>query len=263
MFFDTHAHLDADEFDKALNDLLPAWRNDGLADVLAVATSLQSSRRCIEIAGQFPEVWASAGIHPNYCHEAADNDLAAIRPMLDHPRVVAIGETGLDKYWDFAPFDRQIEFFTAQIRLSHESGLPFIVHSRDCDAEMLQHLRAMTVDGRLNGVMHSFCGSAEMAEQCLGWGMMISFSGMLTYPRNDGLRETAARIPRERLMVETDAPWLSPHPHRGVKPNTPAMVRHTIGVLAECHGCSPKEMTDLTRENALRFFNVKDRQSPE
>ena len=232
MLFDSHAHLDSKEFQKELAGHIDDWVQQGVTGILAVATSLDSSLHCISIAEQFAQVYASAGFHPNYCQDATEQQWRELTTLLDHPRVVALGETGLDKYWNDCPFERQVDFFQRHIRLSHETGMPFIVHMRDCEAEMIDVLERTTDKGGHNGIMHSFCGSQAAVDKCLEWGMMISFSGMVTYPANNELREIAATVPSDRLLIETDSPWLSPHPHRKVRPNTPALVRHTAECLA-------------------------------
>jgi TatD DNase family protein len=260
MLFDTHAHLDAGEFSNDLDQRIMEWFQGGISGILAVSTSAKSSQASIEIARRHPSVYASAGIHPNYCHEATEQDWERIKLLASCREVVALGETGLDKYWNFAPFERQQDFFGRHIALSHETGLPFIVHMRDCESEMLQMLERTANNGRLNGIMHSFCGSAMAAEQCLEWGMMISFSGMATYPKNSEIRDIARDIPAGRLLLETDAPWLSPHPVRGVKPNTPALMRHTAMCLAEVRGISLPELAETTSANARRIFRIDSRQ---
>ncbi len=256
MLFDTHAHLDSREFQNDLPGQIDNWIQQGVSGILAVATNLDSTLRCISIAERFPQVYASAGFHPNYCREATDEQWQTLKPLIDHRRVVALGETGLDKYRDDCPFDRQIDFFERHIQLSHESGLPFIVHMRDCEQEMLDVLQRSTDKGRHNGIMHSFCGSQATADRCLEWGMMISFSGMVTYPRNDELREIARTIPGDRLLIETDAPWLSPHPYRKVRPNTPALVRHTAECLAMIRHETCDAIFATTDANARRLFGL-------
>ncbi len=257
MLFDTHSHLDSPEFSESLPAVIDSAVDHGVTRILTVATDLRSTHASIQIAEQYTSVYAAAGIHPNHCQDATDAHWKEIQSLLTHPRVVALGETGLDKHWDFCPLERQQDFFARHIRLSHETGLPFIVHMRDCEPEMLQALERNTARGQLNGIMHSFCGSAAAAQQCLEWGMMISFAGMLTYPKNTELRRVAATIPADRLLLETDSPWLSPHPHRRVRPNTPAMMRHTLECLAETRREGIDELEHTTTENALRLFGIE------
>ncbi len=257
MLFDTHAHLDDEQLAESTAEILADAREHDVTHVLTVSTTLASCYRSLKLCETCPEVWAAVGIHPNSCHEANRQQWKEVCELAKHPRVVAIGETGLDGYWDFCPMDLQREYFLRHIELSHATGLPFIVHMRDCEPEMLEMLDAATdPGGRLNGIMHSFCGSQQAAETCLDWGMHISFAGMVTYKKNDELRAIAATIPDDRLLVETDSPYLSPHPARGQRPNTPALVRHTVQCLAETRNTSFDELADITSKNALRLFQI-------
>ncbi len=262
MLFDTHAHLDSEEFTHTLADVVEAAVRSGVTRVLTVATSLDSSLASLEIASRWPSIYASVGIHPNYCHEATDGDWEKIAELANHPRVVALGETGLDMHWDFCPFELQLEYFERHIRLSGETGLPFIVHMRDCEEEMMVVLERFAKAVDLNGIMHSFCGSAEALDRCLEWGMSISFAGMVTYPKNDELRRLATRVPCDRLLVETDSPWLSPHPHRKVRPNTPSLVRHTLDCLAAARREDPESLAAATFTNACRLFRIEPTDCP-
>lgn len=256
MLFDTHAHLDSPEFADDLAGVVESAMGSGVSRILTVATDLASSYRSIRISETWESVHAAIGIHPNHCQDASPAEWQEIAGLHAHPRVVALGETGLDKHWDFCPFPLQVEYFERHIRLSHDSGLPFVVHMRDCEPEMLETLSRLTDQGRLNGIMHSFCGSQEAVERCLDWGMMISFAGMVTYPKNGELREVARRVPEDRLLVETDSPWLSPHPVRKMRPNTPALVRHTLECLAASRGVDPLDLAQATTDNAMRLFRL-------
>src|SRR6185436_8281557 len=169
-------------------------------------------------------------IHPNYLAEAKPGDWPVVEQLAASRRVVAIGETGLDRHWDFTPFDLQQDYFARHMRLAHERGLPFIVHMRDCEDDIMVALReeaarrggGSAANGPLRGVMHSFTGDAPMAAECIALGMHISFAGMVTYKKSQALRECAATIPADRLLIETDCPYLSPEPVRGKRPNEPA-----------------------------------------
>jgi TatD DNase family protein len=256
MLFDTHAHLDDEQLLGRTDELVADARRHGVTRILTVSTSLASCYRSLQLAGQFEGVYAAVGIHPNCCHEALPAHWQEIGKLIDRPGVVALGETGLDRYWDFCPWELQQEYFLRHIRLSRDSGLPFIVHMRDCETEMLATLDRAREGGTLHGVMHSFCGSAEAARQFLEWGMYISFAGMVTFKKNHGLRESAAGIPEDRLLVETDSPYLSPHPCRSQRPNTPALVRYTLQCLAEARGVPEQDLARRTTENALRLFGI-------
>ena len=258
---DTHAHLaDSDLIDKLPNVLANSIAHD-VHRILCVAVDADSldgidaiHRQCEQIAPDKPKLWSSVGIHPNYAQNEKPGDWEKIVAKSNDACVCALGETGLDKYWDDCPFDIQRSNFGRHWALSRQTGLPVIVHSRDCDREMLDSLRQEYRNGPLLGVMHSFCSSYEMAMECIDMGLYISFSGMLTYKKNDGLRQIAARLPIDRLMVETDAPYLSPEPKRGSRPNEPAYVSYTGRVLADLHSKTESEMARVTTENAMRLF---------
>lgn len=255
---DTHCHLDEEGFAHELDEVVAAAVDNGVAAIVTIGTSVASSRRSIELAERFPGVvYAAVGIHPNYTADAKPGDWEIIEELARHARVVAVGETGLDRYWDYAPIALQQDYFERHLVLSEQVGKPFIVHCRDADEETRKQLRDAAQAGRpLNGVMHSFCQSAESAAELLKLGMFISFTGMLTFKRNLELRELAASLPIDRLFVETDAPYLAPMPNRG-KRNEPAFVRHTLECLAECHGVTPEEMARQTTANACAFFGIE------
>ena len=257
MLFDTHAHLDDEQLISDTAAILADAEKHQVTRILSVSTTLASCYQTVQLASDHEAVFAAIGIHPNHCHETNLNQWNEIRTLIDRPKVVAIGETGLDGHWDYCPMSIQKEYFLRHIELSHSSGLPFIVHMRDCESQMMETLEAARNDqGQLNGVMHSFCGSLEAAIQCLDWGMYISFAGMVTYKKNSELREIAAGIPVDRLLVETDSPYLSPHPCRGQRPNTPALVRHTLNCLAETRSIVADELARITTNNALRLFQI-------
>src|SRR6476469_9108903 len=207
--FDTHAHLDQPEFDADRDEVIARARDAGVENFLAVGISAGTSAAGVTLAGNYDAVHAAVGMQPNYLAEAAPGDWDRIVTMLDEPGVIAIGETGLDRYWDFTPFDMQRDYFDRHIRLSQERGLPFIVHMRDCDEDILIMLREAHQRGPLNGVMHSFTGSRAMADECLAMGLYISFAGMVTFKKSAELRAIAAAVPDNRILVETDAPYLS------------------------------------------------------
>ncbi len=191
--------------------------------------------------------------------EAAPGDFLLIEEMASAPRVVAIGETGLDRHWSFTPFDVQQESFARHMRLAAIRDLPFIVHMRECEPEMIAAIRsAYEEHGLLRGVMHSFTGDAAMAAECMARGLHISFAGMVTYKKSQALRDCAATIPDDRLLVETDSPYLSPEPVRSIRRNEPAHVRHTAQCLAKVRGMSVEELAAITTANARRLFKIAD-----
>lgn len=256
---DTHAHLDAEAFRTDLEGVLSAATDAGVQSIFSIGITLQTSLAAVELATRHDNVFAVVGIQPNYAAEAGPDDLEQIEVLLSSPKVVGIGETGLDKYWDFAPLDKQADYFDEHLRLAKKHRLPFIVHCRDAEDEVVEQLTRFADGEELTGVMHSFCGDAATAGACLNLGLHLSFSGMLTYKKNKSLREVAAGVPLDRLLIETDAPYLVPTPKRGkVKRNEPALVRHTCEVLADVHGKTPEEMGAITTANARRLFKLDE-----
>jgi TatD DNase family protein len=252
--YDTHAHLADEQLAADSEGVVERAAAAGVTQILAVGTTAAGSRACLELARRLPGVRASAGIHPNHAAEAQPGDWDEVVRLSGEAEVVALGETGLDLYWRDTPLAVQQDFFDRHIRLSQASGLPFIVHLRETAAEILAMLHAARARGELRGVMHSFTGNAEQAAEFLNLGMHISFAGMVTYKKSADLRAVAAGIPAERLLVETDSPYLSPEPHRGQRPNEPARVVHTARCLAEVRGISLEELAQQTTANAEALF---------
>jgi TatD DNase family protein len=268
---DTHAHLDQEEFDQDRADAIARAADAGVLAVVAVGTTAQSSEATVRIAERFDGVWAAVGIQPNYAGQAERGDWDRIVELAAHPRVVALGETGLDRYWDHTPLDVQQDYFDRHLRLAATRALPVVIHMRDCGADILAMLRdAHRRDGSLRGVMHSFTvdsqwtthgdagqprDAAELAAECVALGLYISFAGMVTYKKSDDLRRVATTVPAERILVETDSPYLSPHPLRGRR-NEPAHVMHTARLLAEVRGTSADEFAAQTTANARRVFRL-------
>jgi TatD DNase family protein len=252
--FDTHAHLDQSEFDNDRDAIIERARAAGVANIVTVGISADTSAAAIELASRYPGVHAAVGMQPNYLKDAKPGDWDRIVKMLGEPGVVAIGETGLDRYWDFTPFEMQQDYFDRHLRLSQERGLPFIVHIRNCDEDSLAMLREAHARGPLRGVMHSFTGSRATAEECLAMGLCISFAGMVTFKKSTELREIAAAVPDDRILIETDSPYLSPEPVRKIQRNEPAQVLHTATKLAEVRGSTLEAFAELTSANAKRLF---------
>ena len=258
--FDTHAHLSYPQLAKIQETVLENARSNGLVGICAIATDLQSSYACASLAELHDGVYASVGIHPNDAHNANLDHWKEIQQLSKKENVVALGETGLDRYWDDCPFEIQQEWFAKHIQFSHESGLPLVVHMRECEQDILESFRVHQNNGRINGIMHSFTGSLETAEQCLELGMYISFAGMVTYKNAADLREVARQIPLDRILVETDSPFLTPHPHRGKRPNQPHMVQHTAACLADLHSLTLEAFSERTTENAQSVFGLSERE---
>ena len=252
---DSHAHLDQEEFDSDRAEVIARAIAAGVETIVGVGVSTASSAATIRLAAEQPAVFAAVGIQPNYCAQAQLGDWDRIVELAASPKVVAIGETGLDRYWDYTPFAVQQDYFDRHIRLSQERNLPFIIHTRESDAEVVAMLTAARRRGPLRGVMHSFTGTTATAEECMKLGMHISFAGMVTFEKSVDLRTVAAGIPNDWILIETDSPYLSPHPLRG-KRNEPANLVHTARLLAEVRGQSPEQFAEQTTANAHRLFGL-------
>lgn len=257
-WFDTHAHLDQPEFAADLADVLARARQAGVRTVVAIGTTAASSAACVALAAAHEGVFCAVGIQPNYCAQAGADDWEQITALAEQPGVVALGETGLDRYWHYTPFAQQQEYFDRHLQLAQRRQLPVVIHTRDCDAEVLAMLRAARSRGPLRGVMHSFTGTAATARECVELGLHISFAGMVTYKKSTELRAVAAEVPSDRLLLETDSPYLAPQPVRG-KRNEPAYLVHTAAVVAEVRGVPLAELAVQTTANARRLFGITAR----
>ncbi|MBX7166527.1 MAG: TatD family hydrolase [Pirellulales bacterium] len=253
--FDTHCHLDQEEFDVDREAVIRRAQQQGVSGVVTIGVNAASSQSAVRLAEQYAGVYAAVGIHPNYCAQVAPDEWDTIAQLARHPRVVALGETGLDYFRDYAPAATQEDYFDRHLRLSQLTGLPFIVHTRTSEQRVMEMLQAAAARGPLHGIMHSFTGDAVMAERCLGLGLFISFAGMVTFKKSEDLRAVARSIPDERLLIETDAPYLAPQPVRG-KRNEPANLAYTAECLAQVRGCSPDELAAQTTANARRVFRL-------
>jgi TatD DNase family protein len=250
---DTHLHLDEEAFRTDQDAVVARALEAGVGTMLTIGITAATSSAAVELAQTYPSVYAAVAIQPNYVSQAAPGDWEAVQELVTRPKVVAVGETGLDRYWDYAPFDLQVEFFDKHLDLARRLGLPFIVHCREAEKDVVAQLQRAAEKGPLRGVMHSFSGDAETAMACVELGLFISFAGMLTFKKNDALRAVAAQVPLDRLLVETDAPYLAPTPYRG-KRNEPAYVRHTAEVLAGVRKLTLEEIAETTTTNGRRLF---------
>jgi TatD DNase family protein len=253
MLIDTHAHLDQEEFDADRADVIARAVASGVEQIVAVGVTADSTEAAVHLAADHPAVFAAVGIQPNYCGQAQLGDWERVLKLVDSPKVVAIGETGLDRHWDYSPFDLQQDYFDRHLRLAQERDLPFVVHTRESDADVLVMLREARSRGPLKGVMHSFTGTAATAAECVELGLYISFAGMVTFKKSNDLRAVAAGVPDDRILIETDSPYLSPDPLRG-KRNEPANLIHTARLLAEVRKVSFEDFARQTTQNAQAFF---------
>jgi TatD DNase family protein len=259
MLFDTHAHLDQEEFDADRTAVIDRARQAGVELILAVGVDLASSRKNLLLAEQHAEIFAAAGIHPNSAAQADPGDWDQIVELADHPRVVAVGETGLDRYRDHTPFALQQEYFDRHLGLSQERNLPVVIHCRDAADDLMPMLRRAAARAPLKGILHAFSGNAQMAQECLDLGLHISFAGNATYKNKkfQDLRLAAAAVPLDRLLIETDSPYLTPEPLRGRKKrNEPAFVAYTAEFLAQLRGESVLELKRQTTLNGRHLFGI-------
>jgi len=255
-FIDTHAHLDNEKFQGDLPAVLERAGAAGVRHIITFATTAADSAACIKLAAQFPTLFATVGIQPNNVGQAAPGDWDEVARLVSRERVVAVGETGLDRHWQDTPFPQQEEYFGRHLELARKHDLPVVIHCREAEADVVRMLREdYDRHGPVRGVMHSFTGDFQTAEACLALGLYISFAGMITYKNAQALREVAGRIPRDRLLVETDSPYLAPVPMRG-KRNEPAFVLHTAGCLATLHGMDAAAMAVQTTRNAQDLFKI-------
>jgi TatD DNase family protein len=253
---DTHAHLDDDRFADDLPAVLDRAAAVGVVRAVAIGTTAPSSAACVVLAGRHPTLAASVGIQPNHVAEAAATDWDEVVRLVTRPGVVAVGETGLDRHWDYTPFPQQEEYFARHLGLARRHGLAVVIHCREAEADVVRMLREdHERHGPVRGVMHSFTGDAATAAACLAMGLHVSFAGMVTYKNAGDLREVARGVPADRLLVETDSPYLAPVPVRGQR-NEPAYVRHTAECLAAVRGVAPDELAAETTRNARALFGL-------
>jgi TatD DNase family protein len=256
MWIDTHAHLDDERFAADLPEVLDRAQRAGVAHVVAVATTAPSSQACVGLAERHPLLRATVGIQPNHVAEAASDAWDKVVRLVDHPAVVALGETGLDRYWDYTPFTQQEDFFARHLELARHKNRAVVIHCRDAEADTVRMARTeFGRHGPIRAVMHSFTGDLATARACLEMGLFISFAGMLTYKSAQNLRDVAAQMPLDRVLVETDCPYLAPVPVRGQR-NEPAHVVHTAACLATCLGVSLDVLANQTTANARRLFQI-------
>lgn len=256
---DTHSHLDQPEFDADRLLVIDRALHEGVSLIFCVGTSADSSAAAVQLATECETVYAAVGIQPNYVAEAGKGDWTRVAELAAKPRVVAIGETGLDRHWDFAPFGVQQDYFDRHLRLAQKLRLPVVIHCREAEADLVPMLRDAAQKGPLRGVIHSFSGSADFAEECLELGLFLSFSGMVTYLNGKfrPLREVARTVPEDRLLIETDSPYLVPHPLRGrQKRNEPSHLRFVAGSLAELRNVGLSHLVGVTSANARRLFSI-------
>lgn len=258
MLVDSHCHLDFPDFAEERAAVVARALDAGVGRMVTISTRVKRFAEIIEIADSFEEVYCSVGTHPHNAAEETDITTDELVRLSDHPKVVAIGEAGLDYHYDKAPRDAQAAGFRTHIAAARETGLPLVIHARSADDDMVAILEEETGKGAFPFILHCFSSGRRLAEVGVALGGYVSFSGILTFKNSADLRAIAAGVPRDRLLVETDAPYLAPVPHRGQR-NEPAFVADTAKVLAETIGVSPGEIAAITTDNFFRLFSKMPR----
>jgi TatD DNase family protein len=253
MLVDSHCHLDFPDFAEELDAVVARARAADIGRMVTISTRVAKHAGLLAIAERFPDVFCSVGTHPHNAHEELDIGTAELVARTRHPKVVAIGEAGLDYHYDYSPRDAQERGFRAHIAAARETGLPLVIHAREADDDVARILEEETQKGAFPAVLHCFTAGRDLAQRAIALGLSISFTGILTYKRSDDLRAIAADLPADRIMVETDAPYLGPGKFRG-KRNEPSYVVETAKVLAATRGVAFDEIARQTTENFFRLF---------
>ena len=251
---DSHAHLDEERFDEDRDELIKSLKENAISYVINPSSDMETSRRVVELSNKYDNIFAAVGIHPHDAEGFKEEDLDELRELSKDERVVAIGEIGLDYYYDNSPRGIQKEVFRKQLQLSHELDLPVIIHTRDAMGDTYDILKEF--EGRVRGVMHCYTGSIEMAEKFMKLGFYISIAGPVTFKNAVNVREMAKQIPLERLLIETDSPYLAPVPNRG-KRNDPTNVRYVADMLANLKEIQIDKIIEHSRENTVELFSLK------
>jgi TatD DNase family protein len=253
MLVDHHCHLDFPQFESERDEVIARARRAGVGVIVTISTRIRRLPEVLAIAEAYPNVFCSVGTHPHNAHEELDMTVEDIVRLANHPKVVAIGEAGLDYYYKNSPPEAQAQGFRKHIAAARETGLPLEIHTRDADADTTRILAEEHAKGPFPAILHCFTGGRELALRALDLGCYISFSGVVSFKRSEALRAIAAEVPLDRLLVETDAPFLAPEPFRG-KTNEPSFVAHTAAALAGVKGVLPAELAKATTDNFFRLF---------
>jgi TatD DNase family protein len=253
MLVDSHCHLDFEDFAPEREEVIARARRAGVGTMLTICTKVTEFEQVRGIAEAHPDIWCSVGIHPHEAAHQPETQTATLVELARHGKVVGIGETGLDFHYDHSPRARQEQVFRAHAAAARATGLPLIVHTRNADERTAEVLAEEAGQGPLTGVIHCFSSGRQLAEKAVSLGFYISLSGIVTFKKAEELRAIAADVPLDRLLIETDAPYLAPIPHRG-KRNEPAYVVHTAAVVAELKGVTSEELAQRTSDNFFRLF---------
>jgi TatD DNase family protein len=265
MFIDSHAHLEGKRFDHDRDEVIARARDAGIETILAIGIGDgPGTLDCaIKLAERFPGLYATTGIHPHEAQLAKESDFLEMEQLASHPKVIAWGEIGLDYYYDHSPRDVQANVFTRQMELAKTAKLPIVIHCRASEGsenawdDTIRLLREHWASSALGGILHCFSGTLAHAQAALELGFMISFAGNLTFPKAESIRDVAKQVPLDRLLIETDSPFLAPVPHRG-KRNEPAFVIETARMLAQIRGISLEEIGKHTTQNFYQFFSLQE-----
>jgi TatD DNase family protein len=252
MLIDSHCHLDFPDFAGELDAVMARAQAVGVARIVTISTRLKRHAEVLAIAGRFADVYCSVGTHPHYAHEELDVSIEELIARTQHPKVVAIGEAGLDYHYTFSPRDAQMQGLRNHIDAARATGLPLVIHSRDADTDMAAVLTEEMGKGAFPAVLHCYTGGPDLAQRAVALGLYISFTGILTFKKSEDLRAIARSLPADRILIETDAPYLAPGPYRG-KRNEPAYVVETARVLAQTRGAS---LEDIARQTSQNFFQL-------
>ncbi|MBS4201470.1 TatD family hydrolase [Bacillus sp. FJAT-49732] len=254
MLFDTHVHLNDDQYAEDLDEVIARAKNTGVEYMVVVGFDRKTIQKALEIISEHEFIYASVGWHPVDAIDMTEEDLIWLEEVAAHPKVVALGEMGLDYHWDKSPKEIQKEVFRKQIRLAKKINMPIIIHNRDATQDIIQILQEENAE-EVGGIMHCFSGSAEVAKQCLDLNFYISLGGPVTFKNAKKPKEVAIQVPLDRLLIETDCPYLAPHPYRG-KRNEPSYVRLVAEQIADLKGLNLEEVAQITTANAKKVFGI-------
>jgi TatD DNase family protein len=255
MLFDTHAHLNAEQYNEDLQEVIERAQEEGVSNIVVVGFDRPTIEKAMELAENYEFIYACVGWHPVDAIDMTEEDLVWIEELAAHPKVVAIGEMGLDYHWDKSPKEIQKSVFRKQIQLAKKVKLPIVIHNRDATADIVEILQEEGAE-EVGGIMHCFSGSAEIAKECVKMNFYISLGGPVTFKNAKKPKEVAAEIHLDKLLIETDCPYLTPHPHRG-KRNEPSYVKLVAEQIAEIKGISLEEVAAATTRNAKKLFDIK------
>jgi TatD DNase family protein len=254
MLVDHHCHLDFPDLAAMRVDVLARAKAAGVGLLVTVSTRVKRFAEVVSIAEANEQVYCTIGTHPHHAHEELDITAGHLARFAKHKKVVAIGEAGLDYHYDTSPREAQEQGFRTHIAAARETGLPLVIHARDADADVANIIEEEMAKGQFGAVLHCYTGGLDLAKRGLALGLYVSFSGVITFKNSGALREIASAVPLDRLLVETDAPYLAPEPFRGRKPNEPALVVHTAAALAKVKDIGPAELARITTDNFHRLY---------